>query len=711
VDAIIFQSGDSNFCVFKITGARSGGIAVVMRGMPPLLGEEISLEGQWVEHARFGRQFQAVSFKSAAGLSVRGMERFLGSGAIKGVGRTMAARIVACFGPDTLRVLSEEPSRLTAVSGIGTKKAEAIGASYGELAEIRGLMLFLEENGISANYAPKLQKVYGGAAIELLKSNPYRLAHEVEGIGFKIADRIAVSLGIAYNDRRRISGGIEFALRQVAQAGHVCVPEEMLRERAAALLALDGADVEETLKDLLKNGALRTENFGGEFLVYPEYLYRAEVETAQRLLYLKSRARSVRLPDADSVIREWEGQSGIKLAKVQREAIDNVLRHGVLVLTGGPGTGKTTIIRGIIAVLEAAGCRIQLAAPTGRAARRLAASAGRPALTVHKLLEYAPHEGPFAFGRNESAPLDADALIVDESSMLDIALAAFLLKATPPGCRLIFAGDVDQLPAVGPGSVLKDIIRSQKVPVLRLNEVFRQGRESRIVLNAHLINRGRMPDFTAPEEFSLAECADEDAVAAKIVEEYVKLAEAHGGQNIQVLSPMHKQACGVENLNRLLQETLNPPGGERREIATPRQALREGDKIMQMRNNYDKEVFNGDIGWVESIEGRTLTARFPDIGGGLAVRYEQGELDELQLAYAMSVHKSQGGEYPIVILALSRAHYLFLQRNLLYTAVTRARRQVLIAGQKKSLQTAVLNDRMRRRYSLLTERLRETPLC
>jgi exodeoxyribonuclease V alpha subunit len=327
------------------------------------------------------------------------------------------------------------------------------------------------------------------------------------------------------------------------------------------------------------------------------------------------------------------------------------------------------------------------------------------------MLEYAPHEGPFAFGRNEDSPLEADAIIVDESSMLDITLTAFLLRATPPGCRLVFVGDIDQLPAVGPGNVLKDIIRSERVPVIRLDEIFRQGRESGIVLNAHLINRGRAPDFSRPEEFSLIECADEAEVADRVVRLYTELAGAGGGQDIQVLSPMHKQACGVENLNRLLQETLNPPGGERREIAAPRQTLREGDKIMQTRNNYDKEVFNGDIGWVETVEGRTLTARFPDVGDGLCVRYEQGELDELQLAYAMSVHKSQGSEYPIVILAFSREHYLFLQRNLLYTAVTRARRQVIVAGQKKSLQTAVLNDRMRRRYSLLAERLRETPLC
>jgi exodeoxyribonuclease V alpha subunit len=610
-----------------------------------------------------------------------------------------------------MRVLSEEPARLTEVSGIGRKKAALIFSSYSELAEIRELMLFLEEHGISANYAPKLQSVYGAAAIDMVTDNPYRLSYDIEGIGFQIADRIARSLGIAPDDGRRLKAGIEYALQKVAQAGHVCVPREILEQETARLLSVPVSDAAGSLQELLTGDYLRTEYFAGQYLIYPEYLYAAEVEAARRLLRLKERARPLASLDPEEILEQWENRSGFKLAKVQREAIDETLTSGVLVMTGGPGTGKTTLVRGIISVLEAAGCRILLAAPTGRAARRLSESTGRPALTVHKLLEYVPHEGPFAFGRHEGQPLEADAVIVDEASMLDISLTACLLRAIPLGCRLLLVGDVDQLPAVGPGNVLKDIIRSQQISVVRLNEVFRQEAQSRIVLNAHRINRGLSPDFTAPAEFSLTECADEAAVADEIVSLYKTLWTAGGQQDVQVLSPMHKLACGVENLNRLLQEAVNPPDPAKEELASLNQILREGDRIMQIKNNYDKEVFNGDLGWVKTIESRSLTAWFPDVNEGKAVRYEQGELDELQLSYAMSVHKSQGSEYPVVILALSKAHYIFLQRNLLYTAVTRARRQVFIAGQKSALLTAVANDRTRRRYSLLAERLRETILC
>ena len=638
VDSIVFQSSDNNFCVFRLLIGETR-VPVVISGLAPLLGEEVSLAGQWTEHTKFGRQFKALSYNSTTETSKGGIERFLGSGVIKGVGRSMAARIVAHFGLDSLRIMSQEPARLMEISGIGAKKAEAIFASYSELSEIRELMLFLEEHGISANYAAKLQNAYGAAAIELLKSDPYRLAYDIEGIGFQIADRIARVLGFAANDRRRLRGGTEFALQKIAQSGHVCVPQEFLAKQAAELLGVNIPEISEILEEMLATGLLRTEQMGGQCLVYPEYLYRAEVETARRLLRLQNKTRALTLNDADEIIDKWESLAGIKLATVQRTAIGNVLDHGVLVVSGGPGTGKTTLIRGIISVMAAAGSTILLAAPTGRAARRLAESAGRSAHTVHKLLEYQPREGRFAFGRNEENPVEADAVIVDEASMLDINLTAFLLKALPDGCRLILVGDVDQLPAIGPGNVLKDIIKSQKVPVVRLNEVFRQAQESRIVLNAHKINRGLMPESDRAEEFSLVECADEAAVADVILELYGAL--PCGAKNIQVLTPMHKLACGVENLNRLLQEKTNPPDPGRQEIHTPRQILREGDRIMQIRNNYEKEVFNGDLGWVSGIAGRTLTAHFPDINDGLSVQYEAGELDELQLAYAMSVHKSQ----------------------------------------------------------------------
>ena len=709
VNSVVFQSEEGSFCVFRLT-TTSGTTVVVMNSMAPLLGEEVQLVGEWVTHVKFGKQFKATQYTSITENSSRGIERFLGSGAIKGVGKAMAARIVAHFGEDTLNVMSERPHLLAQVSGIGEKKAQIIYESYSELSEIRELMLFLEEHGVSANYAAKLQAVYGISAIDLIKNDPYRLAYEVDGIGFRIADRIAQAMGIAANDERRLKAGFEFALQQIAQSGHVCIPKEVLENHTAKLLEIDRLDVIEVLKKLLADNLLKTEEVSGQCLIYPEYLYQAEVSVAKRLLYLKDRARELSLINTDGIVEKWENTAGIKLAEVQRQAVDSVLQHGILVVTGGPGTGKTTLIKGIISVLEAAGCQILLAAPTGRAARRLAESAGRPALTVHRMLEYVPHEGRFAFGRDEDQPLEADTVIIDEASMLDITLTSALLKAIPTGCRLIFIGDIDQLPAVGPGSVLKDIMRSNTIPVVRLNEVFRQAAQSKIVLNAHAINRGLLPEIVTDSEFDFFECADETLVAKKIVDFCEDLLAEYSLHDLQILSPMHKMPCGVENLNKLLQERLNPPDTIKQEISTSRQVLREGDKVIQVRNNYDKEVFNGDIGWVSSVQGRTLTAYFPDINDGLAVKYEQGELDELQLAYAMSVHKAQGSEYPIVVLALSKGHYIFLQRNLLYTAITRAREKVVIVGQKASLQTAVLNDKTRRRYSLLAERLQEVEL-
>ncbi len=707
VETVIFQSVDGAFCVFRLSTPDNGMVSVVMNTMAPLLGEVVELAGQWVEHAKFGRQFKAVSYSSKVASSRQGIERFLGSGAVKGVGQAMAARIVSHFGEDTLHVLAESPQRLVEISGIGNKKAAAIAASYAELAEMRELMLFLEGHGISANYAPKLQTAYGAAAIDRIKGNPYRLAYEVDGIGFRTADRIARSMGFEHAAAERLEAGVDFALMQIGQAGHVCVPQDVLEKETARLLEVDIEETAAVLKRMLEADMLRAEEYRGQCLIYPEYLYAAEVDVAERLLHLKERARKILAADTQAILARWEEHANIRLAKVQREAIDWVLAHGVLVVTGGPGTGKTTLIKGIISVLEAAGCRILLSAPTGRAARRLAESAGRPAMTVHKMLEYVPGQGMFSFGRNEDSPLDAEAVIVDEASMLDITLADHLLKAVPAGCRLVFVGDVDQLPAVGPGNVLQDIIRSEQLPVVRLNEIFRQARESSIVLNAHAINRGRFPVIDEGGEFDFNECADEQAIAERVVGLSEDMLSGRDWQRVQVLSPMHKNAAGVQNLNKLLQGRLNPPSEGKQELLSLHQILREGDKVMQVRNNYDKEVFNGDIGWVDSIEGRTLKAYFPDVNNGQLVKYEQGELDELQLAYAMSVHKAQGSEYPVVILALSRSHYMLLQRNLLYTAVTRAKERVVIVGQKAALQTAVLNDRTRRRYSLLAERLQE----
>ncbi|MBQ8418024.1 MAG: ATP-dependent RecD-like DNA helicase [Phascolarctobacterium sp.] len=709
IEDIIFQSEDGMFCVLRVGSKQNGHTSAVYHGAAPYLGENVVLEGRWVEHPRFGRQFDAVVCRVVQPTSAAGIERFLASGAIKGVGPVTAARIVERFGEETLEVLGSFPERLAEVRGVSAKKASAIGEAYAELSEMRELMLFLESHGVSSGYATKLQATYGNTAITRIKENPYSLANDVNGIGFKTADRIAMAMGMERDCDERIIAGLSYALTQAAAAGHTCVPEELLVRETERALVIDSMQVQEVFSKLLSKDLLRTEEVSGMRLIYPEYLYKAEVGTARRLLALRDQAKPLGRVNADRVIAEWEREAGITLAEAQKEAIYTSLEHGVFVLTGGPGTGKTTVVKGILNVLEKAGCRILLAAPTGRAARRLAESAGHPALTVHRLLEYQPSGGSgFDFGKDDQDPLDAEAIIIDEASMLDISLTYHLLKAVPGGCRLIFVGDVDQLPSVGAGSVLKDIIRSKKMPVVRLENVFRQAEVSPIVRNAHSINRGRMPEFTDNDEFKLIEFANELAAAEHVARTYADLVAASDWRSVQVLSPMHKNPCGVQNLNKILQQYMNPPGSNKPEVNIPGNVLRVGDKVMQIRNNYEKEVFNGDIGRVVRVEGKSVTVAYPERAEGDNVTYAQSELEELQLAYAMSVHKSQGSEYPNVILLMVPSHYIMLQRNLLYTAVTRAKKQVLLVGTRTAVRTAVENDKTRRRYSLLAERLQES---
>lgn len=723
LENVIYQSGDGGFCVLRVKTA-AGLATVTYKGMAPYMGENIAMEGEWCEHVRFGRQFRADALRVVKPSTTDGIERFLASGAVKGIGRTMAARIVEHFGSRTLTVMESEPERLTEVAGIGRKKAESIAASYAELSEMRELMLFLEQHGVSANYAPKLQARYGSTALVRVQENPYALAGEVTGIGFRTADKIALALGCSRSDRRRIEAGLVYALNMAASAGHTCVPEELLAQETVKLLQTDPEPVKELFKELIDEDRLRTEEVGGLRLIYPEYLYQAETQTAKRLIALRDAPGKIKSVDVEKIISQWEREAGIQLAAAQKEAIHASLKYGVFVLTGGPGTGKTTVVKGIITVLEKAGCRILLAAPTGRAAKRLAESSGHPAQTVHRLLEYQPDGSGFNFGKNDSDPLDAEAIIIDEASMLDITLMHHLLKAVPGGCRLIFVGDVDQLPSVGPGSVLKDIIRSKKMPVVRLENVFRQAEVSPIVRNAHRINHGQMPEFAEHSDFEFAGFDNEFMAADFVAQLYGKVAAEHSLQYVQVLSPMHKNPCGVQNLNKVLQQHLNPPAADKGELTLPGGAvLREGDKVMQIRNNYEKEVFNGDIGRIIRIDGGNVTVVYDDGGkpvftsfedeyayagiSGNKIVYTSAEVDELQLAYAMSVHKSQGSEYPVVILLMVPGHYIMLQRNLFYTAVTRARQKVVIVGSKKAVQAAVLNDKTRKRYSLLAERLQE----
>nr|WP_092074300.1 ATP-dependent RecD-like DNA helicase [Dendrosporobacter quercicolus]NSL49204.1 ATP-dependent RecD-like DNA helicase [Dendrosporobacter quercicolus DSM 1736]SDM87575.1 exodeoxyribonuclease V alpha subunit [Dendrosporobacter quercicolus] len=707
VENIVFQNAEGSFAVFKLKPGEDRSAVTVVAGMPaPLIGEQLELSGEWVEHTKFGQQFKATACKRIAPTSIKGIERFLASGAIKGIGPAMAARLVKHFGLETLAVIEHKSHRLVEIEGIGSKKAQTIHEAYVEQAEIRELMLFLETNGVSGGYAGKIFAQYGSFAIAVLQENPYRLAEEVTGIGFRTADQIAMSLGLERNHPDRLAAGVNFALLQIAQAGHCCVPEEALVEQTAKLLLTDRNEVAARLKALLKEEKLCVEDLHGMTLIYPRHLYYAEKNVAQRLLKLKDKAKLV--PDCDfpAAVAGWESAAQLVLGESQREAVISALAHGVLVLTGGPGTGKTTVVKGMLAVLEAQGFQILLAAPTGRAAKRLTEATGKEAVTVHRLLESTGGgESAPRFTRNEDEPLDADVIIIDEASMMDISLMNYFLRAVPDGCRVILVGDIDQLPAVGPGSVLKDIIRSLTIPLVRLTEVFRQAGESMIVQNAHRINRGMLPDYSASADFQFREIGDSAAVSRAIVA-LCRDGLAEEGfdvrREVQVLSPMHRLDCGVENLNKLLQEALNPASEDKPGLSGPGNSFRLGDKVMQMRNNYEKNVFNGDIGFIVELEPGKLRVGYPDN----AVWYEKNDLDELHLAYAMSVHKSQGSEYPVIVMPLIPGHHVMLQRNLLYTAVTRAKERVILLGSKAALHTAVANDRTKRRYSLLAERLR-----
>ena len=705
VENIIFQSDDKRFCVFRMKCASDGMITAVYHGAAPFMGEMIRVTGEWISHPRFGRQFNITGYQSVMPDSAEGVERFLSSGAVRGVGKTMASRIVEFFGKDTLEILGKNPERLAEIPGIGAKKAEIIGKSYSEISDLREIMLFLEQNGVSGSYAAKLQIAYGDTAIDRMKINPYILITDIEGIGFKTADRIALSLGFDLASTERIRAGIIYVLNMAASGGHTCIPEEELLRYAERVLQADYMVVETVFRDMVEKDMLRTEDWGGQRFIYPEYLYRAETGVAHMLLALRDHPESLGKVDEEKIMEEWEAEAGIELAEAQKEAIRSSLNFGVFALTGGPGTGKTTIIKGILSVLKRAGCKVLLAAPTGRAARRLEAAAGEKAQTVHRMLEY---NVSGTFGKNAEDLLEAQAVIVDEASMLDIALFYHLLEALPLGCRLVLAGDVDQLPSVGPGSVLKDIIQSGKMPVVRLREIFRQAEISPIVRNAHRINRGMMPECVSDSDFSMMEFEEEEQAAAYITNFYADKTRDGRWQALQVLSPMHKGACGVRNLNSLLQMRVNPPSPEKNEILRPDgTVLRLGDKVMQIRNNYEKDVYNGDIGQIVNIKEKEVTVWYPDRQDDEYVCYSESEYDELQLAYAMSVHKSQGSEYSQIVLALMPGHYIMLQRNLLYTAVTRAREKVVLVGTRAALYTAVSNDRTKRRYSLLKERLQE----
>lgn len=709
VDTIIFASQDNRFTVLKLSPEKlSTQITVTLNGIAPLIGQLLEIEGEWVKHPKFGQQFKATTYKTVAPTEISGIEKFLASGAINGIGPAMAKKIVAEFGEKTLEIIAKSPNELLKVPGIGKKTAEKISTSYLEQSELTEIMVWLENHGISNTYAGKIFAKYGSFAIDIMEKDIYRLFQDIEGIGFLTADKLAFNLGIQREDKRRIISGIDYALMQLCNNGHCCIPEMALVDKTAKILQVNNQIIFTILKERIDNGSLNTEVVGGETLIYPPYLYYAEKKVATRLLQLQQATEPLSEDNLSLFIKVWEKDNQIQLAQKQKEAIKACLHHGVLVLTGGPGTGKTTVIKGILSILKAQGLKIRLAAPTGRAAKRLSETTGQKALTIHRLLEannLAQDDNlQLGFSKDIDDQLDADVIILDEVSMVDIVLMHHFLNAVPDGCRIILVGDTDQLPAVGPGSVLKDIIRSQKIPAIRLDEIFRQAQTSMIIQNAHIINAGRLPDLRKQySDFVFYELNDDTSITQKILDLCTKDLPHEGFdvlKDVQILSPMHRFLCGVENLNLMLQEQLNPKKNQD-ELKYSSQIFRVGDKVMHIRNNYQKNVFNGDIGFIQDINNEKLTVDYFDH----IVTYEKNELNELTLAYASSVHKSQGSEYKVVIIPLSTSHYIMLQRNLLYTAITRAKQKVIIIGSKKALMTAIQSNRTQKRYTLLAERL------
>ncbi len=711
IDRITYRNEENGYTVAKLKcNDLTGQECTIVGNFASLAaGETVRAEGEWVLHADYGRQFKVERLTPLAPATKEAIEKYLGSGMIKGIGPVTAARLVKKFGLQTLDVIEQTPERMTEVDGLGPQRAEVIARAFAEQRHVRDVMLFLRSYDISPAYAQRIYRRYGSRTMEVLRENPYRLASEVFGIGFKTADRIAQSMGLPADSPHRADACLRYVLGAAGDEGHTFLPSGDLFERAGEALGLPGETLGGGLDRLAAAGEVVVDGVDGVFLAS---YYRAETEVAERLTDCL-RAGSGRAERGTHLIADAEAASGITLAGQQREAVATALVVPVLVITGGPGTGKTTITRTLLSCFDRLRWKVELAAPTGRAAKRMTEACRREARTIHRLLEYGFDEPRgVTFRRNADRPLEADAVIVDEMSMVDIALMQSLMRAVRPGTKLVLVGDADQLPSVGAGNVLRDIIASGVVPVVRLTEVFRQAADSQIVANAHRINSGRFPDLNGKEsDFFFMEEADPDKARDLIVQLVSKrlppFLNVDPLQDIQVITPMRRTSLGVERLNADLQEALNPEAGDRQALAAHGAVFRRGDKVMQIRNNYEKEVFNGDIGIVAEVdleEGEVLVS-YPAAGGPLRVAYDRTELDEIVLAYATSVHKSQGSEFPVVVMPVTTQHYVMLQRNLLYTAVTRAKRLVVLVGTKKALGIALNNNRVETRYSALAGRL------
>ena len=720
VEEIVFRNDSNGWTVISFRLDGSGRISAV--GVLPFLspGEHVILDGELVEHRDYGEQIRVDSYELTRPETRSGVEKYLGSGLIKGVGPRTAKVIVKHFGSETLDVLESEPHRLTEIPGIGPKKARQIAESFAEQNETRLTLIFLQGAGLSPAMSMKVYKAYGAQSEAVLKKNPYRLADEIDGVGFQTADRIAREMGFGPESKERLRSGVQYVLNEaVSRMGHMYLPVEELIDSAARVLGVERELAEHTVRELILERRLVEDAVDGMRVAYLPRLYQVECEVANLLLLRlrEYRGEGVGRDEVEAEIREYEYDEGVRLNEQQREAVACAVCGGLSVVTGGPGTGKTTSINCILRILESRGT-VELCAPTGRAAKRMSEATGRSARTIHRLLEYSGDIGDFQ--KDEDDPIRADAVIVDEMSMVDIFLMRSLLKALRPGAKLVLVGDADQLPSVGAGNVLRDVIASGAAPVMQLTEIFRQGRESHIVVNAHRINRGEYPiiqnrntDFFLERKESATEAAA--SVVALVRDRLPKYLGVDSLRGIQVMAPMKKGGLGVLHLNVALQLALNPPHRDKPELNRGDCVFRLGDKVMQIRNNYDLEwtrgeesgegVFNGDIGYIAYLSraDRELVVEFDD---GRRAEYDDSMLDELEHSYCISVHKSQGSEFDAVVLPLLSGPPMLMTRNLLYTAVTRARKLAVIVGREDCVRRMVDNNRILRRYSALELRLK-----
>jgi exodeoxyribonuclease V alpha subunit len=735
IERITFHNEENGYTVAQLAPDGQGYTVPVIGNMLGInVGESVELGGAWMAHPQYGRQFKAETVRTILPATIAGLEKYLGSGLVKGIGPVTAKRIVRKFGLETLQVIEEKPQRLHEVLGVGRKRVDLITRAWAEQQKIKEVMLFLQSHSVSTGLAVKIYKAYGDDAIEIVQNDPYRLARDIFGIGFITADKIARAIGIAQDAPERVAAGVAYVLSEAADEGNVYLPAAELTRRAGEMLGVAEGLVTQGITSLAADEQVRVEEAPKETRLAeerPVYLipfYYGEVGVANRLRRLveanEDRLSVFQRFDWPAAFAALQAHDHRALTPRQMEAVQAALTHRVTVLTGGPGTGKTTTVRSIIRLAEAAGVKTVLASPTGRAAKRLSEAAGRPAKTIHRLLEVKPAEG-FKFSRNEENPLEADLVIVDETSMLDLILTNNLLKAIPPGAHLLLVGDVDQLPSVGAGNVLNDVIEAiegeakdevktsastltSASTVVRLDTIFRQPEGSYIITNAHRINQGEMPildnrnalDFFLFREEDPPKAAD---LIVELVQERIPRKFGFKPEEIQVLAPMHRGEVGVAALNARLQAALNPPGPQTVERLVGGRVFRAGDRVMQIRNNYDKDVFNGDMG---RVAGMDLEDQVVSVGmDGHTVAYDFLELDELVHAYAISIHKAQGSEFPAVVVPLLTTHYMMLQRNLLYTAVTRAQKLVVLVGSPRAIGIAVKADRAKERFSGLAERL------